>query len=43
MCVCILLSNLAETPESAGKLKYFAQICMQIFTEFPQIYGVPRA
>ena len=35
-------SSLAETPESAGMLKYFAQICLQIYTSFLQIYDVPR-
>ena len=37
-----MCTSLAETPESAGKLKYFAQICLQIFTSFRQIYDVPR-
>ena len=35
-------SSLAETPESAGMLKYFAQICLQIFTSSHQNYDVPR-
>ena len=37
-----VIGSLAETPESAGMLKYFAQICLQIFTSFLQIYDVPR-
>ena len=37
-----LLSSLAETPESVGMLKYFAQIWLQMFTSFLQIYDVPR-
>ena len=35
--------SLAETTESAGTLKYFAQICLQIFTSFLQIYDVQRS
>ena len=35
--------SLAETPKSAGMLRYFAQICLQIFTSFPQIYDVQRS
>ena len=34
------ITSLAETPESAGMLRYFAQICLQTFTSFPQIYDV---
>ena len=34
--------SLAETPESAGMLKYFAQICLQILTSYLQIYDVQR-
>ena len=35
-------TSLAESTESAGMLRYFAQICLQIFTSFPQIYDVQR-
>ena len=35
--------SLAETTESARMLRYFAQICLQIFTSFPQIYDVQRS
>ena len=38
-----LSGSLAETTESAGMLRYFAQICLQILTLFPQIYDVQRS
>ena len=34
--------SLAETPESAGMLKYFAQICLKTLTSYLQIYDVQR-
>ena len=40
---CCLGGSLAETTESAGMLRYFAQICLQIFTPFPQIDYVQRS
>ena len=33
-------SSLAETQESAGMLRNFAQICLQIIIYFPLIYVV---
>ena len=38
----LVKTSLAETTESAGMLRYFAQICLQMFTSFSQIYDVPR-
>ena len=37
------VGSLAETPESAGMLRFVAQICLQIFTSFSQIYDVQRS
>ena len=38
----LLIPSMVETQESAGMLRYLAQICLQIFTSFPQMYDVSR-